>query len=390
MKPPAKLTAKLEVDLSALRRNVRFAMKACGKKSFIYPVVKSNAYGLGVQRVVSLLIKEGMNTFCVLNIEEAQFLSSRFKNINSLILGPLLKAELKEVSQNKNWIPVIGSMKELHDFVKICKKTHPFHIKINTGMSRFGFDKEEGPELLSFLKRHPMSKLKGLCGHLPGYLGSGADLNQPQSPTQKEISSFRETVNLFSKNFKHLKNHLFNSVTFLSCLMEGQEPEWGLRLGGLLYGIQPEEWTQSAKFQKLWKQRGFQPVSSLKSFICAVRRVKKGGRVSYGGVFRAKRASTIAVVSMGYADGLPRFVSEKKTMRVLFRGRLVPLSGRVCMNFFMVDLTGFKDIKIGEEIVIYGRQKNKVIAIESLAKTMGTIPYEIMTQTAPLAPRVYK
>lgn len=377
------LSCKLEVDIGAFRRNVKTVQSILGKENFFYPVIKSNAYGLGIQQITKALQFEKIFEVAVLNVEEAHSLRS-FKNLKLLILGPITFEDAKQISKYPNWIPVIGSHHDLKLFSEVVFRPHPVHIKIDVGMSRLGFSPEKALAFISFFKKENNLKLEGLCSHFPG----GGEMEAEGDETIKQIEKFKNLYHQFSSHFPGLKAHLFNTVSLISCLTYDRALEFGARLGKLLYGVKPPVLFKNAQFQKKWLDIPIEPVSTLKSYITAVRKIDKGQGLSYEWSWKAQKFSQIAVISMGYADGFWRHLSNRAC--VLFRGVKVSVVGNVCMNFFMVDVTGFTEPQIGEEVVIYGKQGNQCLSISDVAENAGTVDCEIMTSMGITSERVYK
>jgi len=373
---------KLEVNLSALRANIKTALKIIGKNNFFYPFVKSDAYGLGVHEITRILIEEGLHDIGLLTTQEAQSINS--KKIQILIFGPMEKSE--EFLKNPHWIPVISSFDDLNIFSQTMMKnhsSHKIHIKFDIGMSRLGFEEKDTNKIISLLKKNIHLKLQGVCAHL----SRGEDIGIPNSDTRKQLEQFKRIGQEIKKHFPLIKQHLFNSSSFLGSFCNDLDMEYGSRLGGFIYGIKHD--IENQKALKKWSELDLQPVTTLKAGILSSRIIPQGRGVSYDSLWKAKTDSNIGVISMGYADGLSRNLTG---MDVLFRGQRVQVVGTVCMNFFMIDLTpvlGLEKPDRGEEIVIYGKQQNKEITIKEHAQALGTIPYEVMTHISPSVQRIY-
>ncbi len=372
---------KLEVHLGSFKTNVKTALKIIEKDN-LHPFVKSDAYGLGVQQITQALMEEGLFTAGVLNTQEAQKISSKMK---ILIFGPLENAE--EFLSRPRWTPVLSSFDDLKTFSQaVLKHQNPrcIHIKLDLGMSRLGFEERECGDIISFLNQNKHLRLEGICAQLSRGEGIGV-LN---SSAQKQTAQFKNIGKKIKRYFPHVKQHIFNSASFLGCFSNNLKMEFGARLGGFLYGIKHD--IENHKMLKKWSELDLQPVSTLKAGIISSRIIPQGGTVSYDSLWKAKTPSNIAVVSMGYANGLSRALTGSD---VLFRGKRVKVRGAVCMNFFMIDLTpvlGLKEKpKRGEEVVIYGRQKNEEISIKEQAEALGSIPYEVMTHISSSVQRVY-
>lgn len=376
---------KLEVNLGALRANIKTALKIIGKNNFFYPFVKSNAYGLGSKEIVKVLVEEGLYEVGLLTTQEAQKLSS--KKLKFLIFGPIEKSE--EFLKNPNWIPVISSFEDLDTFSQTMLKNqsaHSIHIKFDVGMSRLGFEQKDIDEIIFFLNRNRHLQLEGVCAHL----SRGEDIGDANSETRKQVKQFTNIGQKMEKHFPLLKQHLLNSSAFLGSFSHNLHIKFGARLGGFIYGVKHDVENQHQKAYNKWSELNLQPVTSLKAGVISSRIIPQNRGVSYGSLWKAKDSSNIAVISMGYADGLSKALTG---LDVLFRGKRVQVVGSVCMNFFMIDLTPVLGLKEkpqrGEEIVIYGKQENEEISIKEHAQTLGSIPYEVMTHISPSVQRVY-
>ncbi len=377
--------SELVVSLEALRKNIRTVKNLLDTNNFFYPFIKSDAYGLGVNHILPIFLQEGFSEFGVLNIKEAQNISH--SEVRLLLFGAM--NDVNSIVQNSNWIPVIHSWEDLKLFSQSVLKNktqHHIHIKINVGMARLGFEVSDVEPLVSYLKEQPHLKLEGVCGHL----ACGEDIGIDQGESQKQTEVFKKQVEKFQKSFSNIKAHLYNSYSLVGAFVHDIPLNFGCRVGGCLYGAKPLVYFANSKAKDKWEQLEFQPVSTLKSYIISSRIVPKNQGVSYGWNWKSSRDSNIAVVSMGYADGM------WKSLRngfVLFRGKRVPIVGDICMNFFMIDLTevlGLNSPKAGEEIVIYGKQGEENLSWNEWAQHTGSIPYEIMTNIGFSVSRVYQ
>ena len=363
--------SKLVINLDALRKNIQTVKGLIGQDSFLYPFIKSNAYGLGVHHVFPIFLKEGFLEFGVLNTKEIQSISN--PQAKFLLFGAMEDPSL--IVKNQNWIPVIHCFDDLKNFsdkVLKNKTKHSIHIKINTGMARLGFEVSEVDSVISYLKEQTHLQLEGVCGHLP----CGENL---KGVSQDQIKTFKQQLQKFKNTFSNIKSHLYNSHALVSSWSHQQPLEFGCRVGGCFYGAKPLVHFENSQSKEKWSQINIQPVTTLKSSIVSSRIVPQNKGVSYGWNWKAKRDSSIAVVGMGYADGLWK---SFKGGQVLFRGQRAPIVGDICMNFFMIDVTdilGSSLPKAGEEVVIYGQQKESEITINDWATHTGSIPYEIMT-----------
>ena len=380
----SKYANQIIVSLEALRKNIRIIQDLIDPNNFFYPFIKSNAYGLGVNPVLSILHAEGFSEFGILNVQEAQAISN--SDVKLLLFGPM--DDVSSIVQNSNWIPVIHSWEDLKLFSQVVlknKKKHHIHIKINIGMARLGFEISDVESLISYLKQRPYLKLEGICGHLP----CGEDIGIAQGESQKQIDSFRQQVKKFKKYFSDIKPHLYNSYSLVGAFTHDIHLPFGCRIGGCIYGVKPLVHFATLESQSKWKQLELSPVSTLKSQIVSARIVPKNQGVSYSWNWKASKDSNIAVVGIGYADGVWKSL---KNGYVLFREKKAPIVGEICMNFFMIDLTqilGSTLPQAGEEVVIYGIQGAQSISLNEWAKHTHSTPYELMTNIGFSVNRVY-
>ena len=256
-------------------------------------------------------------------------------------------------------------------------------MKFDTGFTRLGFCPSEAEKIKSFIKKNPSLQLEGLCTQLI----TGREAGSRQSVTFSQRRLLCELQRLFS--VKH--RHSLNTEALISSFIHDEKIDSfeGARVGIGLYGIKPVVKWQSQASKEKWESLYLQSVSTLKSYIVDVHHLKKGGSVSYEGTWKAKRDSRIATVSLGYGDGFFRNFSHKG--QVLYRGQTVPLAGRVCMDFFMIDITDISGpaAHIGEEVVIFGRQGDTVLSVSEQAACIGTIPYEIFVSLGERVKRTY-
>ena len=423
------MRACLTVDLKALKHNVKILSKK-NQTGFFCPIVKANAYGHGALQITKALCQAGVKQVGVVSIEEAlelnqtarkpvsfekgatwEAFSSCPKNSNRgfsnkisvtplmdiYILGPFYKDQIPWLSLY-GFIPIVGgwnNLKALAHFAKTAKKPISFHLKFNTGMNRFGFLPSEKEQVLRYIQKHPALKLKGLASHLSQGEGAGS---QTKGSAVKQIHSFKKVCGFFKTSLPktNIDTHLLNSEGWFALWCHGlnhsnKDCDLGFRPGIALYGVKPPVDFLSHKAKKKYHSLDLRPIACLKAFVVHSYTVSRKQKVSYGGEWQAKQKSTLAVVSMGYADGLPyRLYKEGE---VLFRGKKAPIAGRICMDFFMIDVSHQAregEIKKGEEVVIFGSQKKNFISVKDQAKKAGSIPEEFLTRLGPRVVKIYK
>jgi alanine racemase len=229
-------------------------------------------------------------------------------------------------------------------------------------MQRLGFDAGDIPLVKKFLSDHPDLEVAGVFTHLT----HGEDAREANGPTSQQLKKFNELI----QGFPGVR-HAHKSAT-LSVLKDAKIKDGiGARPGISIYGLPHFEGEVG---------EGLRPVLNWKTAIVALHDVEKGGTVSYSSTWKASRPSRIAALPVGYGDGYSRALSNQGQM--LVRGQRVPVVGRVCMDYTMVDVTDLEKegrIKIGEEVMVIGRQGNEEITAYELAEKIGTISYEVVT-----------
>lgn len=356
-----------EIDLSALTHNLNIVTNISKKRNII-AVVKADAYGHGSVQISKRILNEGISCLAVAYTEEAKTL--RESGVSAKIIV-LFDCADKEDFFNYDLIPVISNMKAAREFSKLAAgrgKTIPVHIKIDTGMGRMGFTKEEAVQCTIAIAGMKGIMLEGLLSHF-----SEADLSD-SSYAAYQVQLFNEIrEKITAKIGRPVMSHMANSAAILTmqdALLDAVRP------GLMLYGYSP--------FSESY---GLVPVMKIKTKILAVRNLPAGTPISYGRTFMTKRKSRIAVIPLGYADGFNRLFSNNAD--VLVRGQQAPVVGRVCMDLTMIDVTDIEEVSEADEVVVMGHQGNKTITACQLSSRINTIPYEILTSLGNRAKKEY-
>lgn len=363
-----------EIDLDALVHNFDIIKKeATGAK--LMAVVKADAYGHSVRIVAPIFEQHGADAFAVSNIEEAITLRGCGITRPILILGytPVSMAAqlyLNDISQcvySPEYAAAL-SKRACADGVKV-----KVHIKLDTGMSRLGFDCRD--EKLSGIEEAvTAARLKGFVfeGIFTHFAVSDRTETSEDGFTDKQYSRFCTAAERFEKaGLRPKYRHCCNSAAF--CLDSDKHFDM-CRPGIILYGLTPSS--------DLKLKENFVPVMTVKSVVSMVKTIKKGDNVSYGRTFTAEKEMKIATVTAGYADGYPRLLSNKGY--VLINGKRANIIGRVCMDQMSVDVSDIEDVKQGDEVILFG----KTLPVEELADMCGTINYEIICGISPRVPRI--
>lgn len=363
-----------EIDLDALVHNFDIIKKeATGAK--LMAVVKADAYGHSARIVAPILEQHGADAFAVSNIEEAITLRGCGITRPILILGytPVSMAAqlyLNDISQcvySPEYATAL-SKRACTDGVKV-----KVHIKLDTGMSRLGFDCRD--EKLSGIEEAvTAARLKGFIfeGIFTHFAVSDRTETSEDGFTDKQYSRFCTAAERFEKaGLRPKYRHCCNSAAF--CLDSDKHFDM-CRPGIILYGLTPSS--------DLKLKEAFIPVMTVKSVVSMVKTIKKGDTVSYGRTFTAEKEMKTATVTAGYADGYPRLLSNKGY--VLINGKRANIIGRVCMDQMSVDVSDIDNVKQGDEVILFG----KTLPVEELADMCGTINYEIICGISPRVPRI--
>ncbi|MCK4859272.1 MAG: alanine racemase [Candidatus Omnitrophica bacterium] len=358
----------LEIDLSALRYNLRQIKRGLNGKAGILAVVKDNAYGHGIIRISQALVEEKIDYLGISDVSEGREL--RAVGINSPILNLGLISQKEEVEEvvNLNISQTVCTKRISCLLDKEAKKRNKrikVHLKIDTGMGRLGAFVSEATELTEHICKLKNMELEGIFTHFPDAADKKFTLSQI-----KGFNAFLQKLTKQGINFTY--QHSANSLAFL-----GLSKSWFnlIRSGLILYGVYPQA--------SLRKKIELKPVLSWKTKVAYIKDIPKGWSVGYGRTYTAQRKERIAILPVGYGDGYFYRLSNKG--RILIKGKFFPVVGSVCMDTVMVRID--KDIKIGDEVVIIGRQKAQQIKVEELAKLSQTIPYEVVCRLSQLPHR---
>lgn len=355
----------LEVDMDAMVHNLTHFRSLIPPTTKLAVMVKAFSYGTGAGEVANLLQYQGVNYLMVAFADEGVALRADGVTIPIAVMNPQPEAFDNMIEFNLE--PEIYSLELLEAFdrnlVKHGIDNYPVHLKLNTGMNRSGLDPEEVDALLRFFAEKRRVRLCSVFSHL-----AGSDEAVHDDFTNRQIRLFVEMTEKIQAAFGYkIMRHILNSAGI------ERFPAFAfdmVRLGIGLHGI-------SAAGAPLV------PVSTFKTYIASLRKVKSGETVGYGRKGKTERDSLIAVVPVGYADGLNRHLSNG-VGEMLVRGRRVPVIGNICMDTCMLDVTDV-DAQVGDEVEIFGKN----ILVTEVAEKLSTIPYEVLTGVAQRVKRVY-
>ncbi|WP_455509962.1 bifunctional UDP-N-acetylmuramoyl-tripeptide:D-alanyl-D-alanine ligase/alanine racemase [Butyricimonas paravirosa] len=353
----------LEVDLDAMVHNLNHFRSLTD--AHIAVMVKAFSYGSGSREIASLLQYHRVDYLMVAFADEGIELRAAGITIPIAVMNPEREAFDNMIMFNLE--PEIYALDILEDFNRALNKhgikRFPVHIKLNTGMNRSGFDEQDIPQLLEFFQTERSVYIRSIFSHL-----AGSDETVHDKFTLGQIHLFERVTERIQAQFNYkIWRHILNSAGI------ERFPQYHfdmVRLGIGLHGI-------SATHANL------QPVSSFKTYISSIRNVPEGQSIGYGRKSYTTRPSRIAVIPVGYADGLNRHLSNR-VGNVFIKGKRVPIIGNICMDTCMIDVTD-TNAATGDEVEIFGKN----ILVTELAEQLGTIPYEILTGISHRVKRVY-
>ncbi len=365
----------VNIDLSALVHNLLQLRRTTVSSAQIMAVIKANAYGHGAVTVAKTLIKNGVSFLCVARVSEAVELRDAGIDTPILLFGDVLPCQISYMSRH-DIRATVTSLETAHiisDEAIKCGNTIKVHIKVDTGMGRLGIL----PSALSVstpLDGHcsaeeeiqKISAMKGLFVEGIYTHFASADCRD-KSQTLGQMALFNNLLKkLDARGICPPLSHAANSAAIL----EIPQSHFNMvRAGICLYGLWPS-------IEVDHKLAELKPVMSITSAIIHLKKVPKDFGVSYGSTHITSRETTIATVPIGYADGYKRLLSSRGWMIV--KGVKVPVVGRVCMDFTMIDVGNVPDVKLGDPVTIMGREGDCEVSADDIANLCNTINYEIV------------
>ncbi|MBP1989128.1 alanine racemase [Paenibacillus eucommiae] len=365
----------VEISLDAIYQNAAMFKAKLSESCLLMAVVKADGYGHGAEEVARSAIQAGANYLGVAFLEEALQLRKAGIEHPILLLG-YTPPHAVEAAVKHHITITVGSDAELQQLIACTEQLGMqarTHLKVDSGMSRLGLTTfDEAQALCEKAAGSRFVKLEGLFTHF--------------ATAESEDSSFTDQqFQFFTSLIEHLEKHQIHIPIKHCCNSAGtiNFPHMHLdmvRIGISLYGLLPSGADSHPAYP-------LQPAMSLKSEISSIRSVAKQQSVSYGRTFQTMKTSQIATLPIGYADGVPRLLSNIGS--VLIRGQRVPIAGRICMDQMMLDVTGLPDVQIGDEVTLIGRCGELSISSNEIAALTHSINYEVVCSIGKRVPRVY-
>lgn len=345
------------INLENLLHNFNYVQEIIGNKTII-PVIKADAYGHGAIKVMDYLYEQGVRIFAVSLLEEAIELRKVRKDIELIMMGPILSHQF-EIAQNYD---VEITLYHIHIIEDLLSSNYHLkvHLKIDTGMHRYGLiDEQKIIRMIEKLQQHDTILLKGIYTHF-------ATANEDETYYHMQLSKFKHIYDQIT--IKPPMIHLSNSSSSIKYEKDINFTTH-VRLGISLYGLSLDTPKPLLK-----------PVMSLISHIVDIKILNKGDKVGYGATYEAHGDEKIAIIPIGYADG---WLRSNKNGRVEINQKIYQIVGIICMDAIFVKVDD--DVKISDQVILFGG----LITTDEVAKQQKTIVYEVCTNISNRVPRIY-
>lgn len=377
-----QLMTYAEIDLKALAHNYRLLRSRIAPSARMAAVIKADAYGHGAVEAARVALEEGASYLVVARLNEALALRQAGISAPILLLGSVLSENVREAAAADITLSVNGIEDARRISVRLNGSVVKIHIKVDTGMGRLGLmfnavkaDVDEALRVVAAVSAMPGLETEGLYTHFASADAGENDLDS----CRIQFENFSGLIRLLEENnLRPPICHCANSAATL------RFPEMHLdmcRVGIIQYGLWPSEDVNHEIID-------VRPVMTLRTHIIHLKEVPAGYPVSYGSTWKSTRPSVIATVAIGYADGYHRSLSNKGEM--LYRGKRVPIAGRVCMDLTMLDVTDVPGASVGDEVTVWGCEEVCCLSADEVALRAGTIGYEMTACLTARVPRIYK
>lgn len=363
---------RAEIDLEAIRHNIRLLRQASANAANLTAVVKANGYGHGAVKVSRAALEAGADCLAVAIPEEGAELRAAGITAPIFVLGLVADEQADLVAANSLIASVCTAdgARALGEAARRQKTGVKVMLKIDTGMGRIGVAPEKAPAFFRLLLETPGLEPVGAATHF-----ATAD-EADKTYTLSQIERFRTAVAPITAAHKLQYISAANSAGVIDSLADDAGT---VRPGVAIYGLPPS--------RDMHRSLDLQPAMTFKTSIIYIKKAPPGTCVSYGRTYTTDRETFLATLPVGYADGYSRHLSNKS--HVLIGGKRRPVVGRICMDQLLVDLGPVCDAAVGDQAVLFGRQGAAEITVTELADLSGTINYELVCRVSPRVPRLY-
>jgi len=377
----------LEISRSAVEQSVR-NFRSMAPDSAFFAVVKSNAYGHGLATMVEILApmhsSGEVGGLAVNAVFEATELRRLGYTGSVLIMGRGDDSDYDSIPDGERDFHVVLSSVSDVQALQETKPALPFHIKVDTGMSRLGVHDAYLDQVFDYLAQNPQLPWRGLMTHFAN-VEDVMDQGYGRLQYSRFAAAMERARAIFQQSDFQGSLLCHSAASAPAMLLPESRQDW-IRVGISLYGFWPSSSTRLSARTVISPMPEFRPALSWKARIVHLNHVGEGVDVGYGCTHRTTAPTTIAVIPVGYYEGYDRSLSNRS--HVLIRGRRAPILGRVCMNMIMVDVTSIPGCDVGDVATLIGVDGNEAITADELADLAGTINYEIVTRIEPGIPRL--
>ncbi len=367
--------AWVEVNRKKAIHNFLEVRRAVGPNVKICAVVKADSYGMGSVELSKMYLENGVDMFAVAVISEAFELRQEIKDKDILVLGYTPEEFYADAINNNITLTVYNYelAEKLNIVAKDLNKKAKVHIKVETGMNRLGFlPTEENADKVAAIAKMDNITVEGAFSHQ-----AKAD-EKDKTTAHKQAGRFISFMKMLEeRNVTIPIKHIANSATIIDL------PEYYfdmVRPGIILSGFYPSDEVNMDEYK-------FEICVTLKARVANVKTIEAGEGVGYGHLFSTEKPTVIGTIPLGYADGYSRLLSNKGY--IIVKGIKCPILGKVCMDQFMIDLSGVENPQIGDEAIIYGDGTDGAMTAEDVANMRGTISYEVLTNLGKRLPKIY-
>jgi alanine racemase len=377
---------RAEIDLKAIAHNIKELRRITHPDARLMGVVKANGYGHGAIEVARCALQNGAEVLGVARIEEGRQIREAGIEVPILIFGytlPELMADLLEYELTQT-VYTCATAQILSRTATALKKKIKIHLKVDTGMGRLGLQPQNfQPDNSVAINADAIEETLAIAGleglELEGIFTHFATADSvDKTYAEGQLDLFMNFLNRLRKaGLEPPVRHAANSAALIDMPQSHLDM---VRPGIASYGLYPSDEVNK-------KHVSLKPAMALKARIIHLKKVSAGFKVSYGSTHETPKATTIATIPIGYADGLNRLLSSSG--RMLVHGQRAPIIGRVCMDLTMLDVGHIDNVQMGDEVVIFGRQGSDSITIDEIASALNTINYEIVSTITARVPRVY-
>lgn len=363
-----------EVDINNLEHNFREIKRYVGNDCKLMAVLKANGYGHGATEVAKVFSNADVDYLAVAMLSEGVELRKNRINSNILILGYTPVTHYDKLIEY-GIIPTIfdyEQAKALSELAVSKDKTVKIHIKVDTGMGRIGLPMSDSTvDIIKKIYNLPNIVVDGIFSHF-----AKAD-ESDKTFSYIQLERFNSLIGTLENEGVNIRvKHIANSAGTIDIKESHLDM---VRPGLILYGLYPSSFVKGQNLD-------LKPVMTLKSRITYIKEVDSGFGVGYGHKFITDRKTKIATIPMGYADGLPKYLSSK--LKITVKGKEVDILGSICMDQFMIDVTEIDDISVEDEVVIFGHKKDYPIIENGI--NLGSMNYELLAMLGRRIPRIYK